>query len=347
MDAFYNNDAAAAALENFASARREALTNRNDARIIHMAEVDSVQENRITISEAHQGRQTWRICARESEDEVKDEIVFRLQGVLKKNNLVPKNLASCPRAKAPFLSQQAEICGLGSETFNESLAKIAVIHDLFSQQLAGVEMTPMGERGGGAADVVSASNRIFTLRADVPTEQDNDFQRGVDPVKLLAKMKTGELIHAPENIVTYFKRAQKEDNETYTYDEFVPGGFKVGDIVEMQLCFVAMASARNTVKVTMRLQALTLLDDQFTKAATAARKEAAGARPAPTAMRRKVGYFREDEDDERRVKKSRSSSPGGEAVKNTVASRQYTIRGSEKHLKSEIEDGGEAVQVSD
>ncbi|KAJ7622767.1 hypothetical protein DFH06DRAFT_1143100 [Mycena polygramma] len=92
------NKTAAAALENFATARREALTNRNDARIIHLAEVDkqkpiNAQENRVAISEAHQGRQSWRICARESDDEVKDEVVFRLQGVLKKHNLVPKNLA--------------------------------------------------------------------------------------------------------------------------------------------------------------------------------------------------------------------------------------------------------------
>ncbi|KAJ7622776.1 hypothetical protein DFH06DRAFT_1340649 [Mycena polygramma] len=174
----------------------------------------------------------------------------------------------------------------------------------------------MGEAAGVAGDVVSASNRIFTLKADVPTEQDNDFQRGVDPIRLLTKMKTGELIHAPDNIVTYFKRSKTEENDAYKYDEFIPGGFKVGDLVEMQVCFVAMASARNTVKVTTRLQALTLLDDQFSKASTisttAARKQAASVRPLSTAIRRKVGYFREDDDDERRVKKSRSATPGGE-----------------------------------
>jgi hypothetical protein len=34
------------------------------------------------------------------------------------------------------------------------------------------------------------------------------------------------------------------------YEEFIPGGFKVGDIVEMQICFVALASKQGAVKIT-------------------------------------------------------------------------------------------------
>ncbi|KAJ7677841.1 hypothetical protein DFH06DRAFT_1316636 [Mycena polygramma] len=303
MDVFYNTDGAKAALENISVERREALKKRNDARIMHLAELD-VQESRVAISEAFQGRRSWRFCTKDADDEVKDEVVIRLQGILTKNNLVPKN--------AQFLSQHAEICGLGTDTFNDAMEKVGVVNDLFAQQLAGVEMVPVGERVGDMMDAFSASNRIFSSKVDVPTEQDNEFQPGVDPIKLLTKMKNGELIHAPDNIVTYFKRTKAEGDQAYTYEAFIPGGFKIGDIVEMQVCFVAMASGRNAVKVTARLQAMTLLDDQFSKEANAARKEASSVRPAPTALRRKVGYFREDDEDERQVKKRRSSSPGAE-----------------------------------
>ncbi|KAJ6481343.1 hypothetical protein C8R47DRAFT_1218505 [Mycena vitilis] len=311
MDLFYNTDDAAAALELLAGDRRKALSARNDGKVMHLGDVD---ENLISISETFQGRRSWRLCSKEGEDDVRDEVVLRIQGVLTKNNLSFTHVSSfsCPRAKAQFLSQHAEICGLGTATFKDAMEKVSAINDMFSQQLAGVEMIPMGGRVGDTTDTFSSSNRVFTSKVDVPTEQDNEFQPGVDPLKLLAKMKNGELIHAPDNIVTYFKRAPSKGNNAHTYEEYIPGGFKIGDIVEMQVCFVAVASARNSVKVTARLQALTLLDAQFSKAATTARKEAASIRQPTTAVRRKVGYFREDDDDERKVKKHKSSSPGAE-----------------------------------
>jgi hypothetical protein len=54
----------------------------------------------------------------------------------------------------------------------------------------------------------------------------------------------------------------------YEYQEFIPGGFRIGDIVEMQVCFVGV-TVKNTVKITTRLQALTLLDNSFTKVRSA------------------------------------------------------------------------------
>lgn len=90
----------------------------------------------------------------------------------------------------------------------------------------------------------------------------------------------------------------------------------------MQVSFVAMAAAQNRVKVTTRLQALTLLDNKFSKvrtpityidryqthpplqAASASRLKSVDNR-TKTAVRRKVGYFKEDDEDEREHKKSR------------------------------------------
>ncbi|KAJ7927370.1 hypothetical protein B0H13DRAFT_1861367 [Mycena leptocephala] len=306
MDHFYNTDAAAQKLEVLAAARREALKSRGDSQILHLADIDTES---VGVVESFQGRRSWRICIKQGDDEVNDEIVIRLQGILTRNNLVPKNLASCPAAKVQFLTQNAEIHGAETATFKESMAKLDAIRELFAQHLVGVELVPIAERSSTTGNLFSASNRIFTLKSDSPTEQDNEFQLGVDPMRMLARKKTGDLIHAPDNIVKYFKRvAHKDHQPSHTYEDFIPGGFKVGDIVEMQVCIVAMASAKSTVKITTRLQALTLLDNKFSTEATIARKEAA-IQPFRTAIRRKVGYFREDEEDEKRVKKSRSISP--------------------------------------
>jgi hypothetical protein len=50
-----------------------------------------------------------------------------------------------------------------------------------------------------------ASNHIFTLHSEALTEQHNKFQYGVDPLGDLKKLKTADMIHTPENIVSYCK----------------------------------------------------------------------------------------------------------------------------------------------
>jgi hypothetical protein len=56
------------------------------------------------------------------------------------------------------------------------------------------------------------------------------------------------------------------DRSKVRYEDTIPGAFKVGDIVEIQVSFVGVFTAQNEVKVTSRLQAVTLLDTTFTKA---------------------------------------------------------------------------------
>ncbi|KAJ7114755.1 hypothetical protein C8R44DRAFT_629792 [Mycena epipterygia] len=110
--------------------------------------------------------------------------------------------------------------------------------------------------------VFSASNRLFTRRSEAPTEQDNSFEPGVDPVQRFAKLKGTELIHAPENMVKYYRLKGNANHDKY--QAIVPGTFQPGDVVEMQVAFVAIMSEKK-IKITKRLQALTLLDDSFTK----------------------------------------------------------------------------------
>ncbi|KAJ7705912.1 hypothetical protein B0H16DRAFT_1746992 [Mycena metata] len=129
---------------------------------------------------------------------------------------------------------------------------------------------------------------------------------------VLARLKTGDLIHAPENIVNYFKRTQDSESNVVKYEQHVPGGFHIGDLVEMQISFVAITTGPNKVKITTRLQALTLLQNRYSKDAALKRAKAARSPIVNPAVRRKIGYFLQDDEDERKVKKSRSRSPDGE-----------------------------------
>ncbi|KAJ7246837.1 hypothetical protein B0H12DRAFT_1305428 [Mycena haematopus] len=293
------------ALEEVASARRAALRTLQHSSIVHLADVE-IEEFRVTAST--QGRKSWHICSKVLADDIQNEIVFRLQ--------------AAPRVEHIFWTQQAEISGLDTTTFLASIAKLESIHDLFTQYLPGIDIISLNKCSPQNAACLGASNRVFTFKSDMPTEQDNEFQRGIDPVGLLAHQETTNCLVAysqsywralqttrnkiwridhqfghpfnsgsehglayqatastgaternlakssfpdaklnPDNIVRYFKKGESSTK----YEDFIPGEFKVGDIVEAQVCFVALASKNGGAKITTRLQAVTLLDNQYSK----------------------------------------------------------------------------------
>ncbi|KAJ7156489.1 hypothetical protein C8R43DRAFT_1125690 [Mycena crocata] len=281
---------------------------------MHLADVNT---DKVNVTEMHEGRTNWRLCMKEEDDDVSDELVLRVQGILTKNNLVPKNVASCPQSKAMFLSQFVEICGERTSTFDDSMKGVAAVYECFGRYLAGVKLNKPADSEKNGQMFFSAANRVFTAQSDAPSEQDNDFQDGLDPLRKLVKFKTGELIHAPENIVRYYKRVQEDDESPAVYQHYVPGAFAVGDIVELQVSFVALAAGNNKVKITNRLQAVTLLDNKYSEArmfldaktAKTARANASVRMTVNPAVRRKIGYFAEDTDDERKLKKRRGNTP--------------------------------------
>ncbi|KAJ7025319.1 hypothetical protein C8F04DRAFT_1269348 [Mycena alexandri] len=185
------------------------------------------------------------------------------------------------------MSQHIKICGLQSTTFKEAMEKTQEVTDRFVDHLAGVKVVDLPRPNSVLGPVLSASNRIFTAKDECPTEQDNEFAEGLDPVGTLAKMKTQNLIHAPENMVNInVFEAAKSGNA-------VPGLFKVGDLVELQVSFVAIHVSRE-VKITYKV---------CVQEALAARREFASQPKKEPAVRRKIGYFYADEEEPSRIAK--------------------------------------------
>ncbi|KAJ7626518.1 hypothetical protein DFH06DRAFT_1141829 [Mycena polygramma] len=265
----------------------------------HLADLDV---DLMTIVETG-NKKNWRLCARQEEDGVSDEVIFRVQGILLKNNLTPKNTATCPPRKIPFICQHLEISGLKSETFRLAIAQIEEVNQQFHEHFSGSTVLDLARPVSSLGPGLGASNRLFTMKADAPTEQDTEFVDGLDPTGSLEKLKTRDLIHAPENMVSYFRYNASAEAGEVSYERAVPGAFKVGDIVELQMCFVAIQTAHFEIKVTTRLQAVTLLDGSFTKSATSARNLAKVESKPQKAVRRKVGYFYEDEEAAKVAKK--------------------------------------------
>ncbi|KAJ7747473.1 hypothetical protein B0H16DRAFT_1461953 [Mycena metata] len=305
MDRFYNVQAAAHKLETMSAARREVVKTANRADVFHLADLDLDGAH---IVETGQGRKHWRLCSSFSEDDTRDEIVYRVQGVLMKNNLIPKNASMCTTRQTPFLCQHVEICGLSSATLKTAMEKTQEVTDRFVEHLVGTKVADIPRPRSDIGGLLSASNRIFTSKDDAPNEQHNEFADGLDPMGVLARLKSPNLIHAPENIVQYFKRVVEDENSGKAkYISTVPGVFRVGDLVEIQLSFVAV-QVSHKVKITTSLQAVTLLDATFSKEAIIARRAAPKEEKRKPAIRRKVRYFYDDEDEGSQSSKKQKSS---------------------------------------
>ncbi|KAJ7733481.1 hypothetical protein B0H16DRAFT_1732293 [Mycena metata] len=262
MDTFYDSDSAATTLEEIITDRRRRADQFNDG-LPHLVDLEP---DAYSVVEMGATKKSWRLCRTEKNDEVADEIVFTLQGVLSKVNLVPKHVKECAPNKLLRLSQYAEICGMGSPVFESSMVTATTIHERFAQHFCGSSLASWVPLIGPMGSVFPANNRLFTLKSDAPSEQNTDFEEGVDPVGIIERLKTADMIHAPENVVKYFRLAISDQTSDVEYLPSFPGAFHVGDLVEIQASFVAIMTGQSQIKVTTRLNALTLLDNSFTKA---------------------------------------------------------------------------------
>ncbi|KAJ7044253.1 hypothetical protein C8F04DRAFT_942368 [Mycena alexandri] len=143
------------------------------------------------------------------------------------------------------------------------MTRLEVAQDVFAQHFCGLPITRLTTPIGRTGRVLGASNRLFTLKVDSPTEQGTEFQPGMDPLGSLERLKSEDLIHGPENIVRYYKRSTDKDGTSY--DTSFPGIFRPGDVAEMHASLIAIQTGDKKIKVTCRLHAVTLLDNSFTK----------------------------------------------------------------------------------
>ncbi|KAJ7705771.1 hypothetical protein B0H16DRAFT_1747080 [Mycena metata] len=204
MDEFYDKEGAANKLEAEGRERRCLAADTSTATLQHLA--DPELEASI-ITESGACRKTWKLCVPCEEDDALDEVVFGVQGVLTNVNLVPIAVGKMEPKQAIRLAQRVEISGLGTPTFEEALGKLESAHDRIVQHFCGQDLGKLERQNSKFGCALSCSNRLFTMRADHPTEQGTEFEAGVDPLGSLEKLTTKDLFHGPDNVVKYFRRA--------------------------------------------------------------------------------------------------------------------------------------------
>ncbi|KAJ7163693.1 hypothetical protein C8R46DRAFT_1221248 [Mycena filopes] len=154
---------------------------------------------------------------------------------------------------------------------------------------------------------------LWGINVDNPGAEIIPFAPSTDPLGLLAELQTDELFHTADNRVSYFKMSKDPLTSKPIYDESYAGMFRLGDIVEMQMVFVAFW-AGDKIQAYSHLQSLTLLDNTFTKRAETARAAVVKVVSKPTIVCRKLDYSFEDEQVEDARKRLKGLRVGEDVV---------------------------------
>ncbi|KAJ7856461.1 hypothetical protein B0H14DRAFT_2578803 [Mycena olivaceomarginata] len=87
MDKYYSAVRAATKLEELSTTSRENISVRGENYVQHLAQplVDVLQLDNVSVSVQGQQIKNWRLCMSTREDDVLDEVVFRIQGIVTKN----------------------------------------------------------------------------------------------------------------------------------------------------------------------------------------------------------------------------------------------------------------------
>ncbi|KAJ7502479.1 hypothetical protein B0H11DRAFT_2223393 [Mycena galericulata] len=286
-----------AAAGRFCSTHRLAAEKQNDCadRPLERLEVDD-----IIIHDADGRTKEWRLCKFDGEGDEYIELLTRIQGILVKSNLIPSadTLTRIASNKIIYLSQSAVIAGYGSTSFSRSIRSTEEIYSLFARHLPPGTMMEWKPPLMADYEIFSASTRLFTKTPYEAAETDLPFGEGVDTTQGLEQMKTSHLLHLADNQVAYLKRVVDKTTKKSNYEETTPAIFRVGDIVEMEVYFIAFRRHDKRVKMVTRLQGLTLLDSTFSKEAATKRRDAKRIRVAKPTLKRKLStLYDEDSDD--------------------------------------------------
>jgi len=103
------------------------------------------------------------------------------------------------------MRQAVTLTGLSSETFAKAVSNC---HNMYTKMLDyfpadAINMWQSTTYEGHAA--VDLHARYFTMRKNAPNEANIPFTDGVDPDGALSALRKHDLIHGPDNRVSYLK----------------------------------------------------------------------------------------------------------------------------------------------
>lgn len=295
MDSFYNKIEACELLEAVITARTT-----KGPKVVQLAYFNSVDgmSDLCSVTEVDKPR-CWKLTKTNIDDNSQEEVVLRIQGIVCNASLPPvKRPFKIEPKQRRYLKQSLALTGLGGTKFSTMIENIYDIQHIFERSLPHNTMDAWVPSYYETFQALDMGNRYFTDRRDINSDDPISFGTEIDPHNILTNALSNEFVHLLENKVDYYEAQQGTDN-IIRYYEINPMKIHPGDVVEVQVSFVAIPLKQQRYKLLVVLRAITLLDCSPLRNASIARCMSRGAEPrrASQSLKRKIGYEEDEEHD--------------------------------------------------
>ncbi|KIM40845.1 hypothetical protein M413DRAFT_11164 [Hebeloma cylindrosporum] len=206
---------------------------------------------------------SWRL-SRIDEYGANEVVEFRLQGVISAKLLPPIAPTRGKHAarQYPRIKQAVTITGLGCSAFDDVVPTIEQIFYMFMDQVPD-SMDVWKPEQFGDYEAIATENRLFTSRTLVPDVVPIPFDPLVDSngsLTELARLSGGRFIHTSDNQVEYLGPINGSNGS----GNIPPRMFRVGDIVELSVSFVAWPTRNGNSQMKIQLKSIRQLDREET-----------------------------------------------------------------------------------
>ncbi|KAF8809428.1 hypothetical protein BYT27DRAFT_7094373, partial [Phlegmacium glaucopus] len=202
---------------------------------------------------------TLRLVHTNANGRATEEVVFTIQGVLSGKNLPPVTEKIRSTSQACYLQQGITLIGSGTPTFEEAIDAAQEIYSIFDRNVQDTSLEswslPSSPITQGRA--LDASNRYLTSKQDTPAMASIPIPTMIDPQGILKKLTKEGFLYSKENEVQYYQ-VHKSDKGTNR-------NIRIGDIVKIQVSFIAVPLKDNKHKMIVVLRSITLLDQYFSQ----------------------------------------------------------------------------------
>jgi hypothetical protein len=103
------------------------------------------------------------------------------------------------------MHQGLSVTGGGLLLFDTAVVGLNTIRIIFDQAVNDGVLTEYSSLNSDGYTSIDASNRYFTSKQDVSSDGHLQFPKLVDPRGFLASITGHDIVHAPENVVDYYK----------------------------------------------------------------------------------------------------------------------------------------------
>ncbi|PPQ97878.1 hypothetical protein CVT26_013050 [Gymnopilus dilepis] len=196
MDEFYDSQAAADLLSQFAESRAQLKPERQLSRLaINDIHIAMTSETR-----------SWRLGEYDADTGAMEEFSLRVQGIVSAQSLPPitKSTYADPLKFRPYMRQSITITGLGTEAFQTGYENAMKIFLAFSDSFPEGTLSGWDSTTFRTYPCIEFNARYFSrTTAGVDKTLSIPFRTEVDPDGVLEKMVDDNFIHGTDNHVEY------------------------------------------------------------------------------------------------------------------------------------------------